>query len=400
MSLRPPAASLDRLLASREIVVAGGPGGVGKTTTAAALAAMASVRANAKILVVTVDPARRLADALGVDGIGNAATRVPREAFAAAGAQPRGALFAAMLDTKQSWDTFVKRQAPDATTAERILSNPIYQNISGRFAQGHEYIAMERLYEIHAEGEYDLVVVDTPPTREALDFLDAPRRMAEFFASRLLRWLVAPARSRLVSLASRPFYQVADRVLGTQFLEDVGEFFLLFQSMYEGFVARARAVGALLRDEATTFMVVTTLEAVPAHEATRFVAALAERRLHLGLLVANKVLPASLADPEAAVVADALRARSAETASRLAGALARRSGELDQVSRVLEEIGRSFSNFELVASRQAELLAEMAQAHEVTATVPHLPGEVTGLADLLEVGRRLFSAPGGRGQRA
>ncbi len=398
MSPRTTSTSLDRLLASREIVVAGGPGGVGKTTTAAALAVMASVRANAKVLVITVDPARRLADALGVGGIGNAATRVPREAFVAAGVQPRGSLFAAMLDTKQSWDAFVRRQAPDKATAERILSNPIYQNISGRFAQGHEYIAMERLYEIHAEGEYDLVVVDTPPTREALDFLDAPRRMAEFFASRLLRWLVAPARSRLVSLASRPFYQVADRILGTQFLEDVGEFFLLFQSMYEGFVARARAVGALLRDEGTTFMVVTTLEAVPAHEAARFVAALAERRLHLGLLVANKVLPASLSDPEAAVVADALQARAAETAARLAEALGL-GGDVARLTRVLEEIGRSFSNFELVASRQAELLAEMAKAHEVTATVPHLPGEVSGLGDLLEIGRRLFSAPGGRSSR-
>ena len=124
--------------------------------------------------------------------------------------------------------------APDAETREQILANPLYQNISGRFVQSHDYIAMERLYEIHSEGKYDLIVVDTPPTRNALDFLDAPQRMADFFSSRLLRWLIVPYRSRLVNIASKPFYQVADRILGTQFLADISEFFILFQSMYDG----------------------------------------------------------------------------------------------------------------------------------------------------------------------
>ena len=123
-----------------------------------------------------------------------------------------------MLDTKQSWDDLVRRHAPDAETAVRILENPLYQNISGRFVQSHEYIAMERLYELHSEGSFDLIVVDTPPTRNALDFLEAPERMADFFSSRLLRMLIVPYRSRVVNLASRPFYQVADRILGSQFL--------------------------------------------------------------------------------------------------------------------------------------------------------------------------------------
>ena len=139
-----------------------------------------------------------------------------------------------MLDTKQSWDDLIRTHAPDAETREQILANPLYQNISGRFVQSHDYIAMERLYEIHSEGKYDLIVVDTPPTRNALDFLDAPQRMADFFSSRLLRWLIVPYRSRLVNIASRPFYQVADRILGTQFLADISEFFILFQSMYDG----------------------------------------------------------------------------------------------------------------------------------------------------------------------
>ena len=157
---------------------------------------------------------------------------------------------------------------------------------------------MERLYEIHSEGKYDLIVVDTPPTRNALDFLDAPQRMADFFSSRLLRWLIVPYRSRLVNMASRPFYQVADRILGTQFLADISEFFILFQSMYEGFVERAEAVTRLLSDRRTTFMVVSTLEATPVREAEFFSAELTARKLHLGAVVLNKVLPEYLRDAQ------------------------------------------------------------------------------------------------------
>ena len=237
---------------------------MGKTTTAAAAAVMAAVRHGSKVLVLTVDPAKRLADALGLDGIGNTEHRVPDEAFRAAGIKPRGQLWAAMLDTKESWDALIRRHAPDKQTRDEILANPLYQNIAGRFVQSHDYIAMERLYEIHSESDYDLIVVDTPPTRNALDFLDAPQRMADFFSSRLLRWLIVPYRSRLVNVATKPFYQIADRILGTEFLADISEFFILFQSMYDGFVERSESVGRLLSDRRTTFVVVSTLEAVPA----------------------------------------------------------------------------------------------------------------------------------------
>ncbi|MDQ3782994.1 MAG: AAA family ATPase, partial [Actinomycetota bacterium] len=265
-----PAATLDGLLATKEIAITCGSGGVGKTTTAAALATMAAVHHGGKVLVLTVDPAKRLANALGLEAFGNVETRVAPEAFTATGVEPRGELWAAMLDTKQSWDDLIRRHAPDVRTRDAILANPLYQNLMGRFVQSHDYIAMERLYEIHRTGVYDLIVVDTPPTRHALDFLEAPDRMAEFFSSRLLRWLTAPARSRLVNFASKPFYTVADRILGSQFLEDIAEFFLLFQTMYPGFVERARAVKHLLHDRRTTFLVVTTLEAAPVREAEFF----------------------------------------------------------------------------------------------------------------------------------
>ncbi|MGH9091693.1 MAG: ArsA family ATPase [Acidimicrobiales bacterium] len=386
---RPPRrGSLDGLLAAKEIVIACGPGGVGKTTTAAAAAAMAACHHGGRVLVLTVDPARRLADALGLSGpggtgIGNSELRIPDEVFHAAGVAPRGELWAAMLDTKESWDALVRRHAPDEETREKILANPLYRNIAGRFVQSHDYIAMERLYEIHAEGTYDLIVVDTPPTRNALDFLDAPQRMADFFSSRLLRWLIVPYRSRLVNMASRPFYQVADRILGTQFLADIAEFFVLFQSMYDGFVERADAVTRLLSDRRTTFMVVSTLEATPVREAEFFAGELVRRGLHLGALVLNKVLPAYFRDPAAAAVAGALRERSAEVAEAVPSdpALTRR---------VLEEVADSFLNFGVVARREAEQQAELGTSPEVLATVPYFDADVYDMGGLLRLGRQIW----------
>ena len=293
----PTVESLEQLCAAKEIVVSTGSGGVGKTTTAAALATTAAAQLGVKVLVLTVDPARRLASALGLERFGNVETRVPDEAFAEAGVDPQGELWVAMLDTKQSWDDLIRLHAPDAETRDAILANPLYQNITGKFVQSHDYVAMERLYEIHTSGRYDLIVVDTPPTRNAVDFLDAPDRMADFFSSRLLRWLITPYRSRVVSFASKPFYSVADRILGSQFLEDIAEFFMLFQTMYDGFVERAAAVTALLGSPATSFLVVSTLEVAPAREAEFFLELLAERDHHVGALVLNKVLPGGPAGP-------------------------------------------------------------------------------------------------------
>jgi anion-transporting ArsA/GET3 family ATPase len=393
---------LDRLLAAKEIAIFCGPGGVGKTSVAAAAAAGAAARLGGKVLVVTVDPARRLADALGVTGLGNREREVPAKQLVAAGIQPRGGLWAAMLDTKQSWDDLVLRHAPDEETAYRILENRLYDNITARFVQSHDYIAMERLHEIHRSGVYDLIVVDTPPSRNAMDFIEAPRRMAEFFGSRLLRWLTMPYRlggrrgARMVTLASRPFYQVADRILGSQFLEDIAEFFLNFQSMYGGFVERARAVERLLRDRRTTFVVVSTLEPAPVREAEFFVSALAERHLHLGALVLNKTLPDYLlgADGEAAA---RVLCRDSEGAAR---AVARGRGGVPQdksldpptVSRVLHTVGESFLNFSVVAKREAELRAELAAAPDLVLSVPYFEADVHDLAGLARMGDHLFGS--------
>ncbi|HEY7439186.1 MAG TPA: ArsA-related P-loop ATPase [Acidimicrobiia bacterium] len=389
-------ASLEPLFTTKEIVIFSGSGGVGKTSIAAGAALGAASRIGGKVLVLTIDPAKRLADALGLEGIGNIERRVPDDAFKAAGLEPRGELWAAMLDTKQSWDELVMRHAPDAETAYRILDNRLYHNLTARFVQSHDYIAMERLYELHEQGKYDLIVIDTPPSRNALDFLDAPQRMAEFFGGRLLRWLTMPYRvggrrgARMINVASRPFYQIADRLLGSQFLQDIAEFFLNFQAMYDGFVERAKSVERLLHDRRTSFAVVTTLESAPLHEAESFCDELVRRKYPLGALVLNKTLPPYLLSSEASDAAARLVADSGPLGAQLAELDIPALADAARNGRVLATIGESFLNYAVVARREAELRTELARRPDIVVDVPNLDSDITDVAGLARLARLLL----------
>ena len=198
-----------------------------------------------------------------------------------------------MLDTKAGWDELIRRHAPNAEVRDSVLSNPLYQNITGRFVHSHDYIAMERLHELHASGrvrprDHRHAAVAQRPRRARR----ARRGWSSSSAAGCCEWLTVPYRSRLFNVASKPFYQVADRVLGSRFLQDVAEFFVLFQTMEKGFVARAREVERLLADPRTTFVVVSTLEAAPAHEAAYLARELAGRGYRSGAIVANRTTPA------------------------------------------------------------------------------------------------------------
>ena len=388
--------SLRSIVESREIVVFCGSGGVGKTTTAAATALEATTLTNGRVLVLTIDPARRLADALGLEGIGNVERRVADETIRAAGMEPRGELYAAMLDTKASWDDLVLRHAPDEETAYRILDNRMYATLTGRFVQSHDYIAMERLYDLHSSGRYDLIVVDTPPTRNAIDFLEAPARMAEFFGGRLLRWLTMPYRVggrrgvRLINFASRPFYQLADRVLGKQFLQDIAEFFLNFQAMYDGFSARAQAVEQLLHERRTGFVVVTTLEEAPLREARYFCAALGERRFQLDALVLNRVLPSWLWDDAVRSAATQLLERAGPIADELAHLGVASLDDASRTARVLRAAATTYGEYSALAEREEQRRDELTAMPGVVAIVPVLEDDVHDLAGLHRIGKELF----------
>lgn len=400
-SQRSAAPGLDALLAAKEMVVVCGSGGTGKTTVSAALGAVAAVRLGARVLVLTVDPARRLATSLGIDptGLGTgagSATRVDAALVAdAAGATGMdavgaGELWVAMLDTKAGWDELIRRHAPDAELRDRVLANPLYQNITGRFVHSHDYLAMEQLHELHATGSYDLVVIDTPPSRNALDLLDAPGRMKDFFGSRLLRWLTVPYRSRLFTAASKPFYQVADRVLGSRFLQDIAEFFMLFQTMEPGFVSRADEVERLLVDPRTAFVVVSTLEAAPAYEARYLVAELERRSMQVGAVVLNRTLPDRIRRPAAATSARALR-RLADDPAAVEGLAAASASSPAEVRAVLAEVGERFGDLAVVASREAERRSELDRLGVPTVAVPALEHDVADLNGVLELGSFLVA---------
>lgn len=378
---------IDHLLAGREMVLVAGSGGVGKTTIAAAMGIAAAQRQKGKVLVLTVDPARRLANALGIDEVGNTPVRIKPSVLKKAGVNVRGQLFVAMLDTKAGWDELIRRHAPDAAVRDAVLANPLYQNITSRFVHSHDYLAMEQLHDLHATGEYDLVIVDTPPSRNALSILDAPGRMVEFFGSRLLRWLTVPYRSRLFTVASKPFYQVADRILGSRFLQDIAEFFVLFQAMERGFIKRAKSVEALLTDPRTSFVVVTTLETAPSHEAKYLAEALLERKMSLGAIVANRVLPAELAGSEAAASAMALLDESggslaADVAARLDESGVATASNTTTVSNVLHQIASRFDDVALVASREVDRRAELEMLAPVMLSVPWLTGDIHDVGGL------------------
>jgi anion-transporting ArsA/GET3 family ATPase len=249
---------------------------------------------------------------------------------------------------------------------------------------------MEQLHELHATGSYDLVVIDTPPSRNALDLLDAPGRMKDFFGSRLLRWLTVPYRSRLFTAASKPFYQVADRVLGSRFLQDIAEFFMLFQTMEPGFVSRADEVERLLVDPRTAFVVVSTLEAAPAYEARYLVAELERRSMQVGAVVLNRTLPDRIRRPAAATSARALR-RLADDPAAVEGLAAASASSPDEVRAVLAEVGERFGDLAVVASREAERRSELDRLGVPTVAVPALEHDVADLHGVLELGSFLVA---------
>jgi anion-transporting ArsA/GET3 family ATPase len=272
------------------LLVTCGPGGVGKTTCAAALA-LAAARAGRKVVVVTVDPARRLADSLGMEAHTNEPVEV---AGATDGAPtPGGSLWALMLDAEATFDQLVRSEAGDSERADSILRNPVYRSITGALAGSQEYMAIERLHQLHATGEYDLVVVDTPPSRHALDLLEAPQRLTSFLGHPVYRTLTAPTRAfaRVANAASSAFLWTVRRLAGPSIVEDTLAFFRAISGMEEGLRRRAAEVAALLHDERTAFVVVSSPRAEAVAESTFLLDALHRGEFPVGAVVVNLVHP-------------------------------------------------------------------------------------------------------------
>ena len=372
------APDIRELTAQRRTIICCGSGGVGKTTTAAVVA-MQGARLGRKAMVVTIDPAKRLADALGLAGLSNVPSRIEDGlggdggdgGNAGDGAWP-GELWAMMLDTKSTFDALVVKHAATPEQAERILANRFYRNISGALSGTQEYMAMEKLYELHEETDFDLVVVDTPPTRHALDFLDAPRRLSRFLDHRLFRMVVSPSRGivRAVNVAAQTFLRTVAKVVGGDVIDDAIAFFRAFEGMEEGFRLRARRVNELLAAPETAFVLVASPRRDTLDEAHFFARRLAEAGITVDGLVVNRVHP---------LFGDGLAESARARAETLAGT----------------DLGSLYANladFQSIALRERDHLAGLAEAVAPAPVVwvPFLRRDVHDLDGMAEIAGHLY----------
>ncbi|MGB6458294.1 MAG: ArsA family ATPase [Streptosporangiaceae bacterium] len=398
---RPRELDVDRLIDDRRIriIVCCGAGGVGKTTTAAAIGLRAAERGR-HVVVLTVDPARRLAQSMGLSSLDNTPRLVrgllldSGDASDGNGADSGGSLHAMMLDMKRTFDEIVEAHA-DPDRAAQILANPFYQSLSSSFAGTQEYMAMEKLGQLRRADEWDLIVVDTPPSRSALDFLDAPQRLSRFLDGRLLRLLTAPAKVggraylRVLNAGFGVVTGVLTKILGTQVLRDVQTFVSALDTMFGGFRERAEYTYQLLRAPGTAFLVVAAPEDDALREASYFVERLDTERMPLAGLVLNRVqrLPAAqLSAARSVAAAEVLQAADADRA----GSPASRSDGGEDAARLLASTAlRLHADRMELAAAQRRTAEHFIAAHPLVpvAEIPAQPEDVHDLDGLRQIGQ-------------
>ncbi len=353
-----------RLEGMRVCIVAGS-GGVGKTTASAALA-LGLAASGQRVAVVTIDPARRLAQSLGLQELGNDPRQVDPALLASHGVRMRGELWAMMLDPKATFDDLIARLSPDERTREDVLGNRIYQQLSGAVAGSQEFTAVAKLYDLHRDGGFDMLVLDTPPSRNALDFLDAPDRLTDFFEGRAIKVLLVPTgiAARVMSRGTAVVFSILKRLTGVDLMDDIAVFFGSLGGLMDGFKERAAGVKALLADPATTFLIVTSPEREPVAEAIFFRGKLREAGMAFGGLIVNRVNVAGDDEPEAI----AAELRAAGLGARLA-----------------EKVAASAADLRLLAARDAasieRLKAELDEPDPIV--VARLDGAVQDIDGLL-----------------
>jgi anion-transporting ArsA/GET3 family ATPase len=362
--------SLAPLLAEGRLLICCGSGGVGKTTVAASLA-LAGARRGLKTCVVTIDPARRLADALGLETLPNEAHRVPLDG------EVSGELWALMLDPKTTFDSLVHRYADSAEQAAEILENRLYRNVSGSLSGTQEYMAAEKLHELTEEGGFDLLVVDTPPSRNALDFLEAPARLTRFLDNRLFRMVVMPGKGylRAVGLAAQAFVRTIARVVGAEVVDDAVAFFQAFEGMEEGFRERAHAVDEMLAGPRTAFVLVASARRDTVAEALYFTERLEEMGKAPQAVVANRLHPRFGREGE-----------EETSLSDLAASDRARAESFGETS-PLGALYANLADFRQVAEREEEVLAALVVrvGDAPVVRIPYLEGDVSDLDGLRHI---------------
>jgi anion-transporting ArsA/GET3 family ATPase len=369
--------NIDHLLRQRNLFVCIGPGGVGKTTVAASVAVRAAAMGR-RVLVLTIDPARRLADALGLSLGEDAAHRVDLTALVQAGIEVNGTLEAAMFDQAQSMDHLMTRLAPDEATGQRVLRNRVYRAMAGSLARSHAYLAMERLHEAMTSDRYDLIVLDTPPTRSALDILDAPSRLASFLDEGVIRWFLRPKsdswRAKIMAVGEAAATKLLATVAGESFVHEISEFFESFAALREGFHQRAQVVNQIMRAPTSAFALVSSADSTHMADARALAESLNERGLSLATGIYNRAYepmggPSSLRDDSegSKIMTRAPAQAEREREALLTKLLAASAGKADQEREVRAlgkalELGRTDA---IEANRRA--VYELAQLHRSVA---------------------------------
>jgi anion-transporting ArsA/GET3 family ATPase len=366
--------ALSKRLKDKRVCICLGSGGVGKTTTSAALALGLAARGQ-KVAVVTIDPAARLASALGLERLSGEPRLIEPSLLAEQGVECKGELWAMMLDSKATFDEIVARLAPNEREREQILANPIYRELSSAVAGSQELSAMAKLYELRHERDFDVIVLDTPPSRNAVDFLETPTRLLGFLEGRALKVFLSPGglAARVFGRSTGIVFAIFARVTGVDMLSDLSTFFRSLSGILEGFGERTRGVAELLRDPTTTFLVVTSPEPEPAREAEFLATRLAERHMSRGGLIVNRVHFDGLGDSSVEQVQALLTP--------------------DLGERLARRVAGNLADFDVLVQRDRETVARLSLELDDRRPilVPHLDEDVRDIAGLARLAEHLFS---------
>lgn len=371
-------------LAGKKTLVCVGPGGVGKTTTAAALGVL-SARSGRRTLVCTIDPAPRLADALGLRNLGPSPTAIAAETAAALGIASQDLLHAMRVDANAAFATLVNEQVPDPELRNHIFSNSLYRHVTTNLTGSHEYAATLALYELRRDGHYDLIVLDTPPTANALEFLETPRRLSEAIASPAVQWFARPdpkaSRFSLkrLGMGGASIIRRAGKLMGSQFLDDLGAFLLDINQVLGGFLIRAREIEAVLKQPDVGFVLVMTPETAAINEALYFAKRLRESGSPLCCYIANR----TLADP-GPVSIEEIR----DGLSSLPDLKGSTASELAEGAAKVAQLAEYLTRIACAQRRELERLASESPGVEIT-TVPLLPHDVSSIDSLRAIADRL-----------
>jgi anion-transporting ArsA/GET3 family ATPase len=365
--------SLGKRLKGKRVCVCVGAGGVGKTTVSAALALGLAIEGR-RVVVVSIDPARRLAGALGLTELPGEPHRIDERTLVEHGVHARGELWAMMLDSKRTFDELIARLAPDERAREEVLSNRVYRELSSASAGSQEFTAVAKLYELHRDERWDAIVLDTPPSRDALDFLDAPDRLSRFLDGRALKVFLAPGgvTRGLFGRGAGLMLSVFARVTGVNLVGELSGFFGSLAGLTDGFRERARGVEQLLRDSRTSFLIVTSPEHEPAREAEFLHAQLAREKMSFDGLIVNRVHDRGL---------------DGHTPEQVTELLSERLG-----AKLAARVAENLADFDVLARRDRNTVAALSEAlgESDPLLVPYLDGEVQDLGGLAAVAEHLF----------